>query len=184
MPARSIDNETIRTWTTQGGKVVRLRPIAPVDAGRMAAFVHGLSFGTRYFRFGRGDMRFTGEEAARRCDPDPAVCRHFIVVTDEDGAEIQVGSARFYIADDGESGELTILVADAWQGSRIAHRLMTTLIESARECGLKRMFAQVLASNTRMLKFAQRHGFAVTAETEHAPIKILSLALDQTRDAR
>lgn len=163
--------------------MVRLRPIAPTDAGRLAAFAHGLSFGTRYFRFGHGDIRFSEEEIARLCDPDPAVCRHFIVVTDEDGAEILIASARFYIQGDGESCEMAIVVADAWQGSRVAHRLITTLIRSARDCGLKRMYVRVLATNTRMLKFARRHAFAVTSGTDDAAIKVLSLLLDETNHA-
>jgi L-amino acid N-acyltransferase YncA len=145
--------------------------------------VHGLSFGSRYFRFGRGDVEFSESEAAERCDPDHATCRHSVVVTDENGAEIVIASARFYIQPDGESCELTILVADAWQGTRVAHRLLTTLIEEARDAGLKRMYARVLASNTRMLKFAQRHGFAVAADTDNAAIKVLNLQLDRAGSA-
>jgi RimJ/RimL family protein N-acetyltransferase len=179
-----IDSETIRNWTIQGGKVVRLRPVAPKDAGRLAAFARGLSFGTRYFRFGRGDVRFSEEQVARLCDPDQAAYRHFIAVTDENGAEILIGSARFYIQPDRESCEMAIVVADAWQGSRVAHRLMIALIQSARDCGLKRAHVKVLATNTRMLKLAQRHGFAVTSGTDQAAIKTLSLLLDETNHAR
>ena len=42
------------------------------------------------------------------------------------------------------------------------------------------MYAQVLATNTRMLKFAHRHGFAVTPGTDRAAIKTLSLVLGET----
>lgn len=163
---------------------MRLRPITPVDAGRVAAFVNGLSFGTRYFRFGRGDVRFSEDDAAKRCDPDPSLCRHFVVVTDDDDKEIQIASARFYIQPDRESCELTILVADAWQGSRVAHRLLTTLIQSARECGLKRMCARVLATNTRMLSFARRHGFVAAADSDHPAIRTLYLLLHDIPDAQ
>jgi len=181
MNTRPIDTEIIKTWTTQGGKVVKVRPIAPADVERLAAFADGLSFGTRYFRFGHGDFQFSEVEIARLCNPDLANCRHLIVVTEENGAEIVIASARFYILADGESCEMAIVVADAWQGSHLGHRLMACLIESARECGLGRMYIEVLATNTRMLKFARRHGFAVTSRTDRAPIRTLCLVLDETK---
>lgn len=62
--------------------------------------------------------------------------------------------------------------------------MMTAMIQSARGCGLKRMYVQVLATNTRMLKFAQRHGFVATSGTDHAAIKTLSLPLDETSRGR
>jgi len=161
--------------------VVKLRPIAAADVGRLAAFARGLSFGTRYFRFGHGEFRFSEVEIDRLCHPDLANCRHLIVVTEENGAEVVIASARFYILEDRQSCEMAIVVADAWQGSHLGHRLMAGLIESARECGLGRMYVQVLASNTRMLKFARRHGFAVTSATDRAQIRTLCLVLDETK---
>lgn len=158
--------------------------MAPTDAGQLAAFARGLSFGTRYFRFGRGDIQFSKTEVARLCDADPAVCRHLIVVTDENGAEIPVASARFHIRADGESCEMAIVVADAWQGAMVGHRLMTSLIQSARDCGLSRMDIQVLATNTRMLRLARKHGFTVAPETDNAAIMTLSLLLDETKRGR
>lgn len=124
------------------------------------------------------------EEIARLCDPDPTVCRHLVVVADENGAEIPIASARFYIQADGESCEMAIVVADAWQGSRVGHRLMAAMIQSARECGLNRMYLQILATNTRMLRFAERHGFVVTSGTDSAAIKTLRLLLDETNRGR
>jgi RimJ/RimL family protein N-acetyltransferase len=160
------------------GKPVLLRPVAPGDAARLAAFARGLSFATRYFRFGRDDIEFTEEEVRRLCNPDPAFARHFIAVTEDEGHEIQIGSARFQIQDDRETCDLGILVADAWQGTRVAHRLLVKLIEAAKECHLRRMTADVLATNIRMIRFAQRHGFVATTEEDERPgIRRLALAL-------
>jgi RimJ/RimL family protein N-acetyltransferase len=146
----------------------------------MADFVHRLSFGTRYFRFGRGDIRLSSEELAALCDPDPEVCWHFIAVTDENGAEIQIASARFFILATGECCEMEIIVADAWQGTQVAHRMMSTLLRGAKDCGLKRICARVLPTNTRMLRFARGYGFVVRSCTDHETIKTLCLVLDET----
>jgi RimJ/RimL family protein N-acetyltransferase len=175
-----LDTEMIRTWTAHGGTVLRLRPVAPSDAERMADFVRRLSFGTRYFRFGRGDVVFTSAELAPLCDPDPEAGRHFVVVADKNGVETQIiASARFYILAAGECCEMEILVADSWQGSHVAHRLMTTLAKSAKDCGLKRICARVLPTNARMLGFAQRHGFVLRSGADHGTIRTLCLLLDE-----
>lgn len=156
---------------------VTLRPVSPGDAERLAEFARGLSFATRYFRFGRGDIEFSEEDVRLLCEPDPALARHFIAVIEEDGREIQIGSARFMIRPDRETCDLGILVADAWQGTPVAHRLLMMLIEAARACGLGRMTADVLATNMRMLRFAQKHGFVATSEEDAPGVRRLVLAL-------
>lgn len=175
---RTAETETTRRWTTPGGQVVGLRAVAPADIAPMSAFLRRLSFGTRYFRFGCGEIRFSDEELARLCNSDPALGRHFVVVTEENGAETLIASGRFFVLAAGECGEMEILVTDAWQGTRVAHRLMSALIDSARAHGLKRLCAQVLPSNSRMLKFARRHGFTLQSGTDGHAIKILCLLLD------
>jgi acetyltransferase len=165
------------SWTTQAGQLIRIRPIAQDDVDRVAAYLGGLSVGTRYFRFGRSDARFSRDDLIRICNPNPAECCRLIVVTEQDGLEVQIASAAFVVGNDRESCELSILVADQWQGTRIAHRLMSHLIERAAEFGLNRMFAKVLGTNSRMIRFAQRHGFKFAHDTDHAPIKTLVLVL-------
>jgi len=171
------DNETSHQSMIHEGRVIEFRPVTPNDNERLAAFARGLSFSTRYFRFGRGDAEFTDDQVERLCNPDAAVARHLIAVTDENGKCIQIGSARFQVEQDGESCDLGILVADAWQGTRVAHRLIMLLIDSARERGLKRMTAHVLGTNVRMLRFARRHGFVAVPGCERPAIETLSLCL-------
>jgi serine phosphatase RsbU (regulator of sigma subunit)/RimJ/RimL family protein N-acetyltransferase len=164
---------------TINGKELRFRPVSPDDQDRLLHFLNALSYSTRYLRFGSGCLSFTADQTARFCDPSPQEWRRFIVVTDDAGTERQVASASYYIQEDQENCDLTILVADEWHGSRLAHWLLTNVLDDARRCGLRRVIAQILGTNQRMIRFAQRHGFAVTPETRLAPIKILVLLLDQ-----
>jgi len=168
-----------QSWTTHTGHLVHIRPIAQHDVDRVAAYLDGLSVGTRYFRFGHWDMHFSREDLVRTCNPDPAGCRRLIAVTEQNGVEIQIASAAFMVGPDRESGEITILVADQWQGTRVAHRLISLLVQTAREFGLKRLFAKVLRTNSRMIRFAQRHGFKFVHDTGHAPIKTLVLVVGE-----
>jgi ribose 5-phosphate isomerase A len=170
---------TVLSWTTANGKRVSLRPISPADGARVRAYLEGLSFGTRYFRFGRGTIEFSEQHIFAICNPDPVTCRRFIVVAEEGGEEIQIASSAFFLLEDGESCEITLLVADAWQGTRVAHRLLEVLIDSAREFGLKFMCVEVLPTNVRMQRFALRHGFVLTSSNPDIPaIKTYRLALD------
>ena len=175
--------DTSHSWTTQAGQLVRIRPITQHDVDCVAAYLDGLSVGTRYFRFGRWDKKFSHDDLIRICNPDPAACRRLIAVTEQDGTEVQIASAAFVVAGDGESGELSILVADNWQGTRVAHRLMAHLVQCASEFGLKRLFAKVLGTNSRMIRFAQRHGFKLEPNTEEVHIRTLVLVLDENLNA-
>ena len=61
---------------------------------------------------------------------------------------------------DSEHGnaEFALGVLDAWQGSGVAGRLMTTLFAGARDAGLRHLYGDVLDANTRMLAFMRKHG--------------------------
>ena len=181
MNSQALDESIISFWKTPDGRWVRLRPIVPGDVARMAAFFDGLSCAARYFRFGSCGFRFSAAQLAEICQPDPTHCRRFIVVSDERQGEVQIACGRFWIEADGNC-ELAIVVADAWQGAGVASLLLRALIQKARALGLKRMYARVLASNTRMLDLARRNGFAVTADSDYSAIKTLILSFDSTTE--
>jgi RimJ/RimL family protein N-acetyltransferase len=161
------------------GKVLNLRPVRMTDTQRTVEFLNGLSYGTRYLRFGSGSPAFTTEQAASLCHPTPLEWRRFAVVMDHAGCEIQIASASYYIQENLENCDLTILVADEWHGSQLADWLLTSVLDDARRCGLREVHAHILGTNRRMIRLAQRHGFAESPETSQAPIKLLILAFDK-----
>ncbi len=165
-------------WRTQNGPWLTLRPITLEDRARYATYVDGLSYGTRYFRFGHGNLHLTESELDLVCLISPAEGRHYVVVTAESEEDIIVAAGGFSRHADGESCEMTMAVTDAWQGTQIAHRLMTKLIERAAADRLKCMMAQVLATNRKMLRFTQRHGFGLLPSQSHEAIKECCLRLD------
>ena len=166
-------------WRGKDGTSLILRPISPSDVRILESFVRGLSFGTRYFRYGRGDFKFTEDELLRRCNPNPRKRVHFIVVKVENGAEVMVGSAQYFIQPDGESCEFTIAVGDAHTGRGVARRLMEALLESAASKGLKVMYAYVLATNQRMIALGRRFGFEIAEDAESPAIKKITKLLEQ-----
>jgi len=164
-------------WHTQSGQWLTLRPIAPADRARYAAYVERLSYGTRYFRYGHGNLRLSAAELDQVCRVNPTEGRRYVVVTTENGEDVIVATGCYFRNADGESCDMSIMVADAWQGTHIAHRLMTILIERASADGLQRMMAEVMATNLKMLRFTQRHGFTLIPGTDTGGVKLLQRPL-------
>lgn len=163
-------------WVTRDGTAVTLRPIAPDDVALSKAFLAGLSFGTRYFRFGRGDFQYTDEELRRLCAPAPGERAQFIALARRDGVDLMIGSARYVVDADGCTCEMAIVVNDAWQGHGVGRRLMRALIGQARRDRLRTMVGKVLGSNAGMAEFARRQGFDVDDRSQPG-LKTIILSL-------
>jgi acetyltransferase len=71
--------------------------------------------------------------------------------------------------------KLAIAVADAWQRRGIGTALIERLQRHASASGIRRMMAETLIGNLRMISLARRAGFAVRASREDARLAILGL---------
>ncbi|HTP95708.1 MAG TPA: GNAT family N-acetyltransferase [Burkholderiales bacterium] len=149
--------------TLGDGTRVTIRPIRAEDAEIEQDFVRGLSVESRYFRFMDALNELSPRMLKRFTDIDYANELALIAVIEQDGAEVEIGVARYVIAADGGSGEFAIVVADDWQRRGIATALMLRLIASARTHGLATMYGFVLHANHGMLALMRRLGFRIEA---------------------
>lgn len=147
-----------------------IRPIRPEDAEIEQAFVRGLSQESKYFRFVSSLQELSPAMLARFTQIDYDREMALIAVLEEDHRETEVGVARYVINPDGESCEFALVIADAWQHKGIGHKIMDTLMDIARDKGLKTMEGDVLASNRSMLSLVTSLGFVV-GEGEEPSIK-------------
>lgn len=159
-------------WTAGDGTTLAIRPIRPRDVERMRAFVRGLSFGSRYFRFGTGDPQYTDEEILRVCTPDPGECVHLVVVRIVDDTEEIVASGRIVFESAATSCEFAIAVRDEWQGRGLGRRLLNALIAGARLRGHTEVHARVLATNAGMIAFLEKCDFEVGDSIEGPGVKL------------
>ena len=79
---------------------------------------------------------------------------------DANGREQQIGSVRYAQTPDGESVDFALAIADAWQRCGLGRRLMTLLIDCARQRGYRAMIGDILADNPKMLKLVEGLGFS------------------------
>lgn len=151
--------DTFQARWCAGGRNLVLRPVSPQDVRLSQAFIESLSFSSRYFRFGRGDVVFADKELLQLCSPDPRECADFIVLDVTDPVPVELASARYCIQPGTRSAEFALAVADDWHGQGLGRRLVDALLASARRHALEEIYGIVLATNCRMLAFAQRLGF-------------------------
>lgn len=148
------------------GVAVEVRPVTADDLAREAAFVRRLSPQSRYKRF----MATVNElpEAKLKYLTDVDQQRHVALaaVVDDGGQPAFVGVARYVVDQTGTGCEFAVAVDDRWQGTGLAGILMRALIGVARARGLATMEGQVLAANTRMLKFTRQLGFRAQPDPE------------------
>ncbi|WP_114649772.1 GNAT family N-acetyltransferase [Pseudothauera hydrothermalis] len=157
-----------------------VRPLVASDMGALQAFLSGLSYGARYFRFGRGDIVLAADQLYALCTPDPREGASYgAFVTDRTRADM-VGLAGYCVGGEPRACEFALVVADAWQGRGIGRRLIATLADDARRRGLWRLTGRVLASNRRMLDCARRFGFRVEPWDGSAVVMRVTLALVPT----
>jgi len=178
MAIHPYPSELVTTWQPRDGPPITLRPIRPEDAEMEQAFVKGLSDQSRHFRFMNSLRELTPQMLARFTQIDYDRELAIIAVREADGREAELGVARYVTYPDGETCEFAIVVADAWQGSGLARRMLEMLIDVARSRGLKAIIGHMLSLNQRMIRLSEKLGFAISDAAGDPTTKRATLALD------
>ncbi|HET7203492.1 MAG TPA: GNAT family N-acetyltransferase [Steroidobacteraceae bacterium] len=155
-----------------------IRPIRPEDARLEQEFVHRLSEESRFLRFMFGLHDLTPAMLSKFTQIDYDREMALIVVRHgPDGAEQQIGVARYITLLEDETCEFAIVVSDEWQGKGIARRLFQHLIDVARERRLKVMTGITLRENSRMIELSRALGFETRADADEPELVRMTLAL-------
>jgi acetyltransferase len=159
------------------GALVTIRPIRPEDAQMEQAFIRRLSQQSKYFRFMESIHELSREMLVRFTQLDYARELAFIATLRQEDKEIEVGVARYFTNPDGESGEIALVVADEWHNLGLGTRLMTCIIEAAREKNFQTLEGEVLASNVKMLHLMHKLGFHQQMKPEEPGVVRVTKAL-------
>ena len=169
--------QLVSQWQLADGTDITIRPIRPEDADIEKKFVHDLSDESKYFRFMNSMQELTDNMLVRFTQLDYSREMALIAVVEEQGSEIELGVARYAINPDGDSCEFALVIADNMQGKGLGQKLMTALMEAARDKGLKAIEGEVLSNNHNMLKLMTRLGFATKSSEEDPSIVKVSKML-------
>ena len=141
------------------GTRVTVRPIRHEDMSLEGDFVRNLSEEARYERFMATVRELPRAKLEYLTDVDQVRHVALVATVDREGRQVIVGVVRYAIEAESSACEFAVAVDDAWQGTGLAGILMFALMDIARDRGLSTMEGLVLATNTRMLKFARQLGF-------------------------
>ncbi len=146
-----------RTRLRDGSSVV-IRPIEPEDREQLRTGFEQLSDRSRYLRFQAPVANLSEEQLSYLTVVDHH--DHEALVALSPGADEAVGVARFVRIND-QTAECAIVVADGWQRRGLATQLLDRLVERARDEGVERFTALVLAENHEAVRLLERLGDTV-----------------------
>jgi RimJ/RimL family protein N-acetyltransferase len=151
VPATTHDADV----TLADGTPVHLREIRPDDADALVAFHEQLSPESIVLRYFGPHPRLSPKEVERLTNVD-GVDRFALVAVCDDRI---VGVTRYERTPGTDEAEVAFLVADAFQGKRLGTILFEKLTEGARQHGIRRLVADTLAENSRMLGVFRDSGY-------------------------
>jgi acetyltransferase len=166
----------ISNWQLADGTEIVIRPIRPEDAELEQTFVRDLSEESRYFRFMNSVQELSQAMLVRFTQIDYSREAALIAVTkpssrQPESKEVELGVARYATNPDGKSCEFAIVIADSMGGKGLGNKLMTALMDVARERGLKVMQGEVLSNNSHMLNLMKYLDFSIETSPEDDSIK-------------
>jgi RimJ/RimL family protein N-acetyltransferase len=153
------------------GEQILIRPIRPEDREELAAGMERLSPESRYRRFFTPTSGLSPSELTYLTEVDHH--DHEALVALEPETEHGIGVARFVrSADDAETAEVAVAVADSWHNRGVATALLARLTERAREEGVRRFSAEVLADNRPMLELIGELGDVAARRLDQGSVEV------------
>ncbi len=145
-----------------GQEKVELRAIRPEDEELWREMIGSLSDATAEYRFFGPVKEITKTMLVRYCHIDYDREIAIAAIGGKGRKRQMLGVARLTIETaNAEEGEFAIVVRDSYQRKGLGSRLMTALIEAARDQYVREIYGHVLANNSGMLRFAESLGFDI-----------------------
>ncbi len=148
----------------RNGVEATLRPIRPEDEPMETQMIEGLSTETLYFRFFGYVPRVSHDFLTRFTHIDYDREMAIVAEIEEDGYKKLIGVVRIIADAWGESAEYAIVVADAWQNQELGSNMTDYILEIARDKGIQKIYASMLATNKRMIYMFEKRGFKISRE--------------------
>ena len=170
-------------WPLRGGGEYIIRPIHPDDADMLQDLMKRLTPEARYFRFVSNMAELPPGMLSRFTlidyDREMALCA---VVEEESisdsGEKLTkekiIGVSRYITNPDQASCEFSLVVDGAYGGQGVGTRLMLSIMDVAREKGLREIIGLVLTQNNGMLKLMRSLGFEVKAYAEDPDFRLVT----------
>lgn len=159
----------LRRVRIRDGTELGVRPISPDDADALREGFEQLSLESRYARFLSPMDHMSNAMVRYFTDVDHH--DHEALVAFDPESERLVAVAR-YVREDTDVAEAAVTVADDWHGRGLGTAMLHELAQRAREEGVKRFTAYVLARNDDMIDLLFRMGPAKVVDRANGAVQI------------
>ena len=143
---------------------VTIRPIRSTDLSMEAGFVRNLSVATKHYRFFCALNELSAADVKRFCTVDGPHTMAFVATVRDEGREVEIGVCRYAPGTKPDVREMAVTIADDWQHTELAKLLMDRLLISAKQYGIRQLYAVELADNQAMRNFAKNVGMATAVQ--------------------
>jgi RimJ/RimL family protein N-acetyltransferase len=151
-----------KTFTTNKGRTVLMRPIRVTDEQKLVDFFYNLSNQTIYKRWMHVIKSMPHKDILHYLDVDYRQTMAIIVEYTEAGQEPElIGVGRYHGDRATNRAEVAFVIRDDWQGQGLGSELLRELIRIARDNGISALTADVLADNHLMMHVFHRCGLDV-----------------------
>jgi RimJ/RimL family protein N-acetyltransferase len=162
------------------GTPVLVRAIRPDDRERIIAAFHKLEPATIYTRFFSARKELSEADLSRIDASDFERAVVLVATLGSGDDEVIIGGGAYTVLPrpgEPRTAELSFTIAEDYQGQGLSTLFMALLTGIARERGVQRFAADVLAGNEPMLKVFQRSGLPLTRHVEDDVVHLeMSLA--------
>jgi RimJ/RimL family protein N-acetyltransferase len=167
--------------TLKDGTEVAIRAIRASDGPAIVAAFGELDRESIYRRFFSPKKELSDAEIRQLTEVDFKQVTALVVTTQADGVETLLGGGRYAVEAEKQpqSAELAFLTHTSYRGRGIAGLLLQHLTLLAREAGLVRLEADVLAENQSMLNVFRRSGLLMTQRRDG---NVVHLTLELNRE--
>jgi RimJ/RimL family protein N-acetyltransferase/nucleotide-binding universal stress UspA family protein len=139
------------------GSTVLIRPIGPDDRELLRTGFEQLSEHSRYMRFQTPLSSLSDQQLSYLTEVDHHD-HDALLAVDPTGDAPEIVGVALFVRVSHHVAECAIVVADEWQGRGVATELLDRLVDRAREEGVQRFTALVLAENAEALRLLGRLG--------------------------
>jgi RimJ/RimL family protein N-acetyltransferase len=165
-PARFSVIETLRNGTK-----IEIRSQRPQDRNDLEAAVASMSDESLYRRFFVAKHHLSEKEVEYFLNIDFVNHVALVAVAHENSKRAIVGAGRYVVIEPGMA-EAAFGVVDEYQGQGIGAALTRNLSSIARQAGVDKLIAEVLASNGAMLRVFEKSGLQMNTRREGPVIHV------------
>jgi len=156
--------EIERYDTLRDGTQIFFRPVKPTDEPALSEMLYSLSTQSVRSRYFTHTMTFPHKDVQKLTNIDYENDLAIVGVVPGPAGEEIVAIAQYFLDPKTQAAEVAFIVQDEWQQKGMGSFLLDYITQIARQRGVRRFTAAVLASNKPMLAIFHNTGYKVETE--------------------